>query len=755
MEGTSTPGLPLHTAGHAPTPFRPWWQPFAPVMAGFVLALVNLAPILSYVALLYAGTPPDVQAHGLFVLLMSSIIMGVAGALLSSLPVTCVVPDGSIVAALSAIAAMLVTSLPGAASGVLSNTLSVALAATAMLTGLALLGIGWTRAGSVVRFVPLQVMAGVMTASGWTLLAGGIVVTTGHPLSMELVYLPDARAHLLPAMGWAVVMLVVTRKVQSPLVLPAMILAGIGLHHAVFAGLHLGIGQQQAEGWLMTVPERLVPVMAWSPSHLASVQWSALLPLAPAIGAAVVIACVTVLVSANGLELLLHRDVDLDRDLRANGAASLMAGLAGGVPGAISAGRSALLYRLGGRGRTTPALVAVLSGVVPMAAPGLLGLVPRPVLGALLILLGFNLINTWLVQTRLRLARAEWLTVLAVLLVTIWFGLPAAVLTGLALGCATFAVIYSQGSPIRARYRGDVARSNVDRADADQAVLRAESDAVLVLYLQGFLFFGTVSRLLQEVKDEVARPASRLRHLILDCSNIDGLDGSARATLERLQQVAATRGISLTYAALPPAAALRLGVVPGAAAGMLPTQPVFAPSLDLALERAEVAILGRHAIPAGSVGIAGLIDTITDPADVAALRSALVSSIVPAGATLMSQGEASQDMLFLARGQADVLVVFDGGPEARVRGFGPGTMMGEIGFLLDTPRTATVRATTECEVLTLTREALQSLEATRSNVAIAFQRAVMARLSQRLLDKDQLIAALVRGTRRVSQPPGN
>ena len=74
----------------------------------------------------------------------------------------------------------------------------------------------------------------------------------------------------------------------------------------------------------------------------------------------------------------------------------------------------------------------------------------------------------------------------------------------------------------------------------------------------------------------------------------------------------------------------------------------------------------------------------------------------------MSQGEASQDVLFLARGQADVLVVYDRGPEARVRRFGPGTMIGEIGFLLDTPRTATVRAITECEVLTLTHEALQT-----------------------------------------------
>ncbi len=109
---------------------------------GFVLALLNLASILSYAALLYAGTPPDIQAQGLFVVLLSSIIMGVAGAMLSSLQETCVVPDGSIVAAPSSVAAALAVTLAGAAPGVLGATLTVALAGTLLLTGLALLGIG-------------------------------------------------------------------------------------------------------------------------------------------------------------------------------------------------------------------------------------------------------------------------------------------------------------------------------------------------------------------------------------------------------------------------------------------------------------------------------------------------------------------------------------------------------------------------------------------------------------------------------------
>ena len=109
---------------------------------GFVLAPLNLVSILSYVALLYAGAPPDVQAQGLFMLLMSSIVVSVLGALLSLLTGTCVVLDGSVTAALSTIAAILVMTLAGPGPDVLGAMLSVGLAATSMLRGLALLGIG-------------------------------------------------------------------------------------------------------------------------------------------------------------------------------------------------------------------------------------------------------------------------------------------------------------------------------------------------------------------------------------------------------------------------------------------------------------------------------------------------------------------------------------------------------------------------------------------------------------------------------------
>lgn len=734
-------GLELSNATVAAKPRAPAPVIHTQAMAGLVVALVTLVQMLSYTALLFGTTPPDVQAQGLVMMLLSVILMAGVGAMLSTLPSSFLSHDGALIAVMAPAVAALAAGLAGAPPGVLGATVMAGLALTAIVTGLALLGLGWTRGGAVVRFLPLQVTAGMGSAAGWSLLMGGASVAIAHPVSLAALPTQAELLHMLPAVVWAALILVATRRFRSPLVLPSMVLAGVGLHHGVFAVLGRTLDQQRLEHWLLPATGRLTPTIPWSPEMLWHIDWSALASQLPALGATVAVACLLLTVNVNLLEIGTQQDVDVDRDLRANGAAAVLSGLAGGVMGIMSAVRSAQLYRLGSRSRLTPLFTGLAVGVVPMALPDIFGLVPRAVLGALLLTIGFNTLENWLVKIRRRLSLAEWLTIPAVLLVSVWFGLPAAVFIGLVLGCATFAVMYSLASPIRARYRGDVAQSNVVRSPAERAVLLDHADAVLVLYLQGFLFFGTASRLLQEIKAEIARYHGVLRHLVLDCSNIDGLDGSARATFDRMRQIAIANGITLTYAALTPAAAKLLGLSAGNTGAT--------PTLDEALERSETDLLAGHVLSPAPV-LTFLAGELDDPADAAALNAALVPSLVPQGSTLMAQGEASEDLVFLASGQAIVTITFDGGPEVRVRQFGPGTMIGEIGFLLGCPRTATVRAMTDCEVWILTRAAMQRLETERPGAALALQRTVMAGLSTRLLDKDHLIAALTRGTRHTA-----
>jgi MFS family permease len=81
------------------------------------------------------------------------------------------------------------------------------------------------------------------------------------------------------------------------------------------------------------------------------------------------------------------------------------------------------------------------------------------------------------------------------------------------------------------------------------------------------------------------------------------------------------------------------------------------------------------------------------------LASRLGARSVPAGATIVSQGEPADYLYIIVEGEADVTV--DG---VLVRRQGPGDHFGEIALLRDVPRTATVTAREEMQLCTIRRD---------------------------------------------------
>ena len=100
---------------------------------------------------------------------------------------------------------------------------------------------------------------------------------------------------------------------------------------------------------------------------------------------------------------------------------------------------------------------------------------------------------------------------------------------------------------------------------------------------------------------------------------------------------------------------------------------------------------------------------------------------VAAGAEVVRQGEPGDCFYIVETGRLDTLI--DG--EA-VRELGPGDSFGEIALLRDTPRTATVRATTDATLVSLTQDEFLSAVAGHTDSASAAEAVVTSRVGPRV-----------------------
>jgi CRP/FNR family transcriptional regulator, cyclic AMP receptor protein len=126
-----------------------------------------------------------------------------------------------------------------------------------------------------------------------------------------------------------------------------------------------------------------------------------------------------------------------------------------------------------------------------------------------------------------------------------------------------------------------------------------------------------------------------------------------------------------------------------------------------------------------------LFSTLT-PRQLARVTAFTVQDELPAGTVLTRQGATGGIAYILASGQAEVL---RGGRRLAV--LGPGDVVGELSLIDGKPRSATVKAVTDVEVLELDARDLTRLLRT----APAVSRNLLAALAERLRQADALPTA--------------
>ena len=560
--------------------------------AGTIISMLSIAYGLSYAALIFSGPLTPALGYGIAATFITGAISAAVVALRSSLPFAIAGPDSSVSAVNATLVAALIEQLAtrGRPEQLVMPALII-MALAAALTGLLLCGLGITRAGRAIRFVPYPVIGGFLGATGWVMVTGAVRVITDNAATFEnlpILLTPLHLSQLAAGLAVAFAFHLGLKRPDNSLILPGILLGFVAAAHIGFLLTGTTIAQAAIEGWVFQLQSAVGLTLPWHIEALREFPWGALPALSGDLLGVMFVTAISLLLNITGVEYALRCEANLERELNALGVGNLISAAFGGYASCTSISRTTLNYAAGARTRLSGLTTALISAALLLVGQGFLGFVPKFVLGGLLIYFGISLLVRWLIESATRLSLIEYLSLLAIALIIVRWGFIAGVLIGIVIGCATFALSASRVNAIKFSFDGSEFRSSLDRNADDLALLGKHGDELQGMNLQSYLFFGSVARLFQDVKTLLANH-TECRFLVFDFRLVTGLNSSATHSFTQIKQVAGEAGAQLVLVELSPDLEKVLR-----ASRFIDDDVILAPDLDRALENCENAIVAAH-----------------------------------------------------------------------------------------------------------------------------------------------------------------
>ncbi|KAJ7186860.1 sulfate transporter family-domain-containing protein [Mycena filopes] len=443
-------------------------------------------------------------------------------------------------------------------------TTLVAYALSSVLTGLSFFLLGFLKLGLLIGFFPRHILVGCIGGVGAFLIETGLTVSMrisddDFTATWETFKFVFFDAHNLALwtipLALAILLRVVTESLRwrHQLIFPLYFIMIPVIFYIVVAAAQLNIADLRDSGWIFDMAAggskehwykfysyydfskvRFGPLWSTLPTQFALLFFNILHPP----------------LNVPALSVSLNEDVDTNKELVAHGYSNLLAGVLGTVPNYLVYVNTLLFYRVGGGTRIAGFLLAVATTILLLIGTGPIAYIPVMVVGALIFVLGIDLCKEALWDTRHRVSRSEYITIVSIMVcMTVW-DFVIGVLFGIVVSCFFFVVQNSQRASIRALHTGETAMSTVRRPSSQRAYIREVSKQTTILRLQGFLFFGTITHVEETIRSIIDEPSWKrnpVRFLVLDLSLVGGVDMSSAEAFVRLQRLLSAKYVTLVF----------------------------------------------------------------------------------------------------------------------------------------------------------------------------------------------------------------
>jgi len=395
-----------------------------------------------------------------------------------------------------------------------------------MMAGAFQIVFGYLRIGRYINLMPYPVISGFMTGIGCILIILQLEPLIGHVAPPNVVNVLTALpsdvktlngyAAVLGAMSLAICMWWpkrLTRIVPSPLV--ALLVCTVT---ALFIGD--------------------VPLLGTVPSGFPSMQipqfdfgqLSYMLVSAAVLAALGSIDSLLTSLVADNMSRSFH---DSDKELVGQGIGNLVAGLAGGLPGAGATVRTLSNLKAGGRTPLSGVVHAVLLLLIVLGLGPAVSVIPHAALAGILLKVGIDVIDWRFIKRWHRAPRTDLVLMLVVLVLTVFVDVITAVGVGIVMASLVF--VKDMADVQIQSIKTIVDDVGHELLTTDEAIaFRQLNGRAAILHLSGAMSFGAANEMMRRIAS--VKPVNVL---IIDLTDVPSIDGSAALTLEEIIQRAA------------------------------------------------------------------------------------------------------------------------------------------------------------------------------------------------------------------------
>ncbi|KAF6805231.1 sulfate transporter family protein [Colletotrichum sojae] len=437
-------------------------------------------------------------------------------------------------------------------------TTIVSYALSSMMTGTVFYLMGKFNFGYMVGFIPRHILIGCIGGVGWFLVATGFEVSARMDGSLEYdldtlhkLFQSDTVPLWITPLLLAIVLFYGQARGASKYFLPLYIISiPIVFYFFVFSLDALEPDSLRDHGWIFEGPPADEPwwyFYTLYKFHL--VEWDAVLETIPAMLALTFFGILHVPINVPALALQTGEDnADLDRELKLHGCSNFVSGLFGSIQNYLVYANTVFFMRSGGDSRLAGVMLAALTFGVMVIGPKIIGFIPIMMVGTLIFDLGFELLIEAVWLPRKKLKRAEYLTVIVIVLVMGIYDFVIGIGVGILLAFISLVISTSRVSAVRASYTGEIVGSTVRRNPSQHHYLQEVRRQIYIVKLTGFLFFGTVVSVEEKIRaliDDGAFAERPIKYLILDMYHVTGLDYSAGEAFNTISRLLDNKGIIL------------------------------------------------------------------------------------------------------------------------------------------------------------------------------------------------------------------